>query len=210
MFNTHMLSTRHLLYTLLCFMLPLCTEAQIGFRGGILAGATTSQVAGDSYAGFNKIGLSAGPFVRMVFGSEGSMKMSMLYSQKGSRNKPDTEAGDFSYFKLKLNYIEVPVSYEYTRNNLRFEGGLYFAYLMTQKEDFGPGEGDPVPAYNDYDFGGQIGLTYQIVPESVFTSITVSNSLTSIRKAPPSQTRIIGYDGQGYNHAINIHLGFQF
>ena len=49
---------------LFCGFLTLSVQAQ-NFGGGLIAGASTSQVAGDNLAGFNKIGWVVGAYTNL-------------------------------------------------------------------------------------------------------------------------------------------------
>lgn len=186
------------------------TKAQVGFDGGIKFNTITSQVAGDTYAGFNKIGIGGGAFVSMVFSSSSSIKLEMLYSQKGSRNKPNTKKGDFSYFRLVLNYIELPISYVYHTEYIDFELGLYFGVLLNSSQDTGGGAVDVTPPYLNYDFGGQFGITYDIVEDKFAIGIRTSNSILPIRKAPVNSSPGLAFISGGFNSALYLSLEYSF
>ena len=85
------------------------------FKAGALAGIATTQVDGDTYAGYNKAGLLAGGFVTHKFSPESkwSASFEIRYIQKGSRKVPHPDKGDFADYKLKLNYAEVPLLLKY-------------------------------------------------------------------------------------------------
>jgi hypothetical protein len=82
------------------------------FNAGLILGLSASQIDGDASAGYNKVGLLAGlrGTVRLGERSDGSIEI--LYAQRGAQTElfPD----DFiPYFRLTLNYIEVPVQWHY-------------------------------------------------------------------------------------------------
>ena len=60
------------------------------FKGGLIAGAVTSQISGDGLGGWDKFGLAAGAWVNVPFSDRASATMSMKYINKGSRTKRDT------------------------------------------------------------------------------------------------------------------------
>ncbi len=66
-------------------IVSLSTEAQT-FKPGIFGGIVTSQVGGDSYSGFNKLGVTFGGFVRYAINDKWSAQFELAYVQKGSRN----------------------------------------------------------------------------------------------------------------------------
>src|SRR5258706_2393375 len=66
------------------FICPALSQAQ-NFKAGAFAGISTSQVSGDNLAGFNKVGLYAGGFVKNSLGEKWEMQMVKSYIGKGSR-----------------------------------------------------------------------------------------------------------------------------
>lgn len=196
--------------TLFVIGLAIQLQAQLQFDGGVKLGAITSQVAGDTYAGYNKIGLTGGAFVEIIFSDKNSVQLEILYSQKGSRNKPNTKNGDFSYYRLVLNYIEIPVSYIYHRDRLAFEGGLYYGILLHSSQDTGGGEVDVVPPYLNYDFGGQVGVGYDLVEDKLALVIIGSSSILPTRKAPTNPSPSLAFISGGFNAAITFSLEYSF
>lgn len=97
-------------------------------------GMNLSQVDGDEFYGFHKIGLNVGPQVIVPFGKSKnfSVSMELLYSQKGSVHKG---AYDSTNFRLELDYAEVPVLIRYTDKKI-ISGGVGFAYgqIINYKE----------------------------------------------------------------------------
>jgi len=186
------------------------SQAQLEFDGGLKIGGITSQVAGDTYAGYNKIGVTGGGYVEVIFSDKNSFQLEVLYSQKGSRNKPNTKNGDFSYYKLVLNYIEIPVSYIYHRDKLAFEGGLYYGVLLNSSQDTGSGEVEVTPPYLNYDFGGQIGVSYDIITEKLAFVVVGSSSILPTRKAPINANPGLAFISGGFNAAITFSMEYTF
>jgi hypothetical protein len=108
-------------------------EAQ-RFLGAISVGMNFTQVDGDEYFGYHKIGLNVGPMVAMPFGKRKnwSVSMELLYSQKGSKHNGST---DSTSYKLVQDYAEVPVLVHFTDKKL-ISGGVGFSYgqLINYKE----------------------------------------------------------------------------
>jgi hypothetical protein len=102
--------------------------------GGISLGVNLTQVDGDQFYGFHKYGLNFGPMVIVPFGKKKSWSVSMelLYSQKGSYHKGST---DSTYYRLNLDYIDVPVMVHFTDKKI-ISAGLGFCYgqLIDHKE----------------------------------------------------------------------------
>ena len=81
--------------------------------GGISLGVNLTQVDGDQFYGFHKYGLNFGPMVILPLDMKKnwSVSMELLYSQKGSYHKGST---DSTYYRLNLDYIDVPVMVHFT------------------------------------------------------------------------------------------------
>jgi hypothetical protein len=114
-------------------------NSHLSFNGGLEFGLDFTQVDGDSYYGYNKIGLNAGGIVVIHFTSVIGASMELLYSQKGSRSvgsSSSTTAGVFDEtYTMKLNYAEVPLMVRYTYNKLvEIESGISYAYLINSAE----------------------------------------------------------------------------
>ncbi len=67
--------------------------SQLEFSGGIELGVSSTQLSGDALSGFDKFGLSAGPFIRTTFSEKSSAKLGILYLNKGSKKNADPDKG---------------------------------------------------------------------------------------------------------------------
>ncbi len=118
----------------LWIIFPEVTDAQ-RILGGISVGMNLTQVDGDEYYGFHKVGLNVGPMVIVPFGKnkKWSVSMELLYSQKGSHHGGNT---DTTTYNFKLDYLEIPVLLHFTDKKI-ISGGIGFSYgqLVNQKED---------------------------------------------------------------------------
>ncbi len=85
--------------------------AEQRFKGGIVAGFNVSQIEGDGIAGYDKFGFQAGVRVAIVLKEKMDLGVEMLFSQRGSAVR-NTDQGTFP-FKLTLNYVEVPIIFNY-------------------------------------------------------------------------------------------------
>jgi len=104
--------------------------------GGISIGMNLCQVDGDQFYGFNKAGLNFGPMVILPFGKNKSWSVSMelLYSQRGSYHKGST---DSTYYRLNLDYIDIPVMLHFTDKKIISAGvGICYGQLIGHKESY--------------------------------------------------------------------------
>jgi hypothetical protein len=79
------------------------------FEGGFILGMTASQVDGDTYSGFDKIGLTSGAYIQMEISDNSALKMELRYTQRGAYNKQDDQNPGF--YKLNLHYGELPLMF---------------------------------------------------------------------------------------------------
>lgn len=174
-----------------CFLFPSnCSGQQ--FKAGLLAGISTSQVDGDSYAGYDKAGLTGGAFVSTRFSpaSKWSASFELTYIQKGSRKVPHPDKGDYTDYSLKLNYAEVPLLVRYafspsdsTGERMKFmlEGGLGFGTLIHSEELL---SGAAVPAgtsFQKVDFSLILGINY-LLSEHFMLNVRYEYSMMPVRK----------------------------
>ncbi len=109
------------------------------FSGGLSVALGGSQVDGDGYSGYNKLGMSAGVFVNYRFNEHHAIVMEMAYGQRGSKQNPNYSQNIMDSYKMTLNYIDIPVFYQYTLifpNSLmiNFLPGIMPSYLISAKE----------------------------------------------------------------------------
>lgn len=169
------------------------------FQAGILAGVSTSQVDGDTYAGYNKLGFVAGGFVstKISSGSKWRASFELSYIQKGSRKIPHPDKGDYTFYKLKFNYVEIPILLKYSfttidsmsgwrqERNFSLEGGLAFAVLVdSEEEDIGGPVFNASP-FQKYDYSAILGLNYFITKHVGF-NIRTEYSIFPVRKGGTS------------------------
>jgi hypothetical protein len=108
------------------------------FTGGLIVGANLTQVDGDDYYGYHKIGLHTGATVYVHFNRTWGASMDLLFSQKGSRGGTISEYPGIGpavdkYF-IKLNYIEVPITLHCILCRFDLEAGLSYARLLSTNE----------------------------------------------------------------------------
>jgi opacity protein-like surface antigen len=77
-----------------------------GITGGVLAGATTSQINGDGYGSFYNIGLTAGGYVEYAISDNLQFRTELRFTQKGAGNN----AGNY---RMEVGYVELPFLFSY-------------------------------------------------------------------------------------------------
>ena len=125
--------------------LPLFSQQ---FEGGFFGGISASQVDGDSFSGYNKLGVTAGAYITRKMNRNLNWKTEIRYIQKGAYKK-NTEA-DPTMFKTSLHYAEIPFLVQYFYNKKIFlEAGLVPEILLTSKEE---NEDGIIPSGQNLDF----------------------------------------------------------
>lgn len=133
-----MIQMKRLLYFLFFLVLTSAATAQ-NFYGGLLGGFSASQIEGDYYKGYNKLGATFGSWVQFDLGDNLMAGMELKFNQKGSYKRP-TKLDTYK-FSYQLNYIDLPVliGYQYASTVSVFTG-LSFNYLINRSanDNFGP------------------------------------------------------------------------
>jgi opacity protein-like surface antigen len=193
-------------YTFLVILLSVvCFSNAQSFKGGVVVGLAATQVTGDKLSGYNHPGAQLGVFTELPVGKKSALRMEMYYIQKGSR-KNSSEEDPNSYLQ-RLNYIEVPVIYQYKPfNKLSFHAGLSFAYLFSATEyEYGDKiEKVPQRAYNTMDFSIQGGGMWSF-NDKWKISLNYSYSILPIRDMP-TFSNMTYYDRKQFNDVVLISL----
>lgn len=121
------------------------TKAQ-SFNAGLIAGATFSQVDGDSYYGYHQLGWTAGAYVNLPVEEHFALQMELKYALLGAHSSTK-EVVEYTYnpYSLRLHYAEIPLMLRYdfghfTVNGksldfLTLEAGASLDFRMKATED---------------------------------------------------------------------------
>jgi len=187
------------------------------FSGGLIAGANFTQVDGDNFYGYHKVGLTAGGVVYIRFNENFGASMELYYSQKGSRGEVVTNSQSLGIYVQKyfmnLNYVEVPITIHvksYFKSHLiYFEGGLSYAYLIKSSEYIQADQPvviDPVlNRFNNTDFNYILGLCVNLY-KKWYADARFQYSIFEIR---PSDREPLGY-GYGNSGQFNNMFSLRF
>jgi hypothetical protein len=165
-----------------CFSSSYIIFAQ-PFKGGVAAGLVGSQVAGDTYSGFHKPGAYAALWVSLDFGEHSSFYTELSYFQKGSRHNPDEKKQDFTFYLMRLGYIEMPFLYQYhLKSKLTFEIGPSVSFILHSYEELDYAE----VSYGKYAlFNPSLMVGMRLpVTERIVVGFRTVNSILSIRSEP--------------------------
>ncbi|RTQ53437.1 PorT family protein [Hymenobacter gummosus] len=107
-----------------------------GIRFGLKAGANYSNLAGDladEDLYDSKFGVHGGFMVNLALTDDGflSVQPELLYSQKGYQYNGSQLFGTYKYSgKVRYDYLDVPVLLRIKADNLFFEAGPQYSYLI--------------------------------------------------------------------------------
>jgi hypothetical protein len=185
------------------------------FNGGVMAGIVGSQVAGDTFTGFDKAGIFAGGFVNYQFTKRSILQMDLEYFQKGSRRNPNPKKNEYTEYLFRTNYIELPVLYQFAIND-RFKveagpsAGFLVGYYETRDGEDLTGRPDynkPASVTLQINFGLYIGII-----EGLKVNIRTNNSLINIRShnAPGDVYRFFPGNYGQFNDCLVLSLWYQF
>lgn len=124
---------------------------------GLKAGANFANFAGDVEDSKMKIGLNVGAFAKIGLTEAISLQPELVFSSQGAKFE-DPEEGDG---KMALNYLNIPVLFQYNFDGFYAETGPQLGFLMSAKAK--PDEGEDVDikdAYKSTDFSWAIGAGY--------------------------------------------------
>lgn len=168
------------------------------FNALITSGAVFSQLDGDHYGGYYKLGFNGGAYVNRFVSKKLAAQIGLRYIQKGSKEE--------SYYKCSLQYVELPLTIRYFHyEKLDFEAGVGFGYLLKQYEELEGYEILDAPEFNKLDLSGILGLNYKINKKFTFSG-QFNYSLLYVRplnKYYPNMKK-----GQ-FNNVVTFNLAYQ-
>jgi len=103
------------------------------FEVHLTGGFNASQIDGDLFAGYNKLGIHGGIGVAYILDDSWSVETGMFYDALGSQKELQIgSTAPEEQQKIKLAYVSIPISgrYEIESVPLSFGLGLQFSYLI--------------------------------------------------------------------------------
>jgi len=194
------------LYFILLFALIAGIAVSQNFEGGVLAGLTASQVDGDAYRGYRKVGLQGGGWVRRMFTYTLGGQMEIRYIQKGALKT--VTPNDPTYHRTALHYIDIPLMAQLFYNeDVILELGIGPEILISaiQEDENGPIDIRD-PQYNRFTMSAIAGVGYRFL-EVMQVHFRFNYSIIPIRPHPSGQTYLLN---QGhYSNSLTIALYYQ-
>ncbi|PKR80230.1 hypothetical protein CW751_11255 [Brumimicrobium salinarum] len=150
----------------------------------MFGGATSSQISGDGHYGFAQFGLNTGLNLNYQINTDWSANFGLQFNQKGARTYPSKQTS--VVYRLRVNYIEVPVHIQYQFDRLSVGGGLYLGVKINQKERTSFGAVEPEHAFKSLTMGGLVDLKYAF-HEKWGLTLRFQNDLIPVRSHKGNQ-----------------------
>ncbi len=202
---------RKILWLNLLLLFSIVMNAQ-DFKAGITGGTIFSQIDGDNYAGFNKLGLTFGGYAARQINENWLAQFEIIYSNKGSYKRAHEASADYTIYKASLHYIEVPLFIRFYVKQFSFDGGAAYGVLLSAKEEdqYGEFEGNP---FEDHEWSTIIGVNYQI-SKRIYAGFRWGYSIGRVRKAYEGdydwqQHPIWGEKFGQYNHTLAFTIHYE-
>ncbi len=202
----------------LLLMISLTSKAQF-FGGGLLGGFDVSQVDGDGIGGYNKPGIIAGGYVDYTFTPKITGVLELKYIQKGRVRNADINNEDTEYFKMALDYIQLPVILNYDfGKGFKGEIGIGMAYLFNSRfYDYAGKVPNKEMGYefNSFELSSTLGVRYEISEKWFVTarwsmSFLPAGNILSNDYETPSYINPFQAAGDQYNRTLEFTLGYVF
>lgn len=150
-----------------------CKAVAQPFNAGLIAGATISQVDGDSYLGYHQLGWTAGAYVNLPVSEHFAVQAELRYSLLGAHSSVK-EVTEYYYnpYNLRLHYVEIPLMLRYDFGHfiisgksldfISLEAGVSLDLRMRATED---ADGDyqvTTHRWNFFSMTGNVGAHFAI------------------------------------------------
>ena len=143
------------------------------FNAGLIAGATISQVDGDSYFGYNQLGFTAGAYVNLPVSEHFALQGELRYSLMGAHSSVK-EVTEYYYnpYNLRLHYAEIPLMLRYDFGHftvygksldfISLEAGVSLDLRMKATEDVDGDYQITTNRWNFFSMTGNVGAHFAI------------------------------------------------
>ena len=110
------------IFVMLIFIVYSHESISQRFSAALVLGINASQIDGDGYAGYHKVGLTGGAKLMYPIGEKADLGLEFLFSQRGS--KSSLSDNGIKDFWITLNYAEIPLIISY--HDWLIEGEDYY------------------------------------------------------------------------------------
>lgn len=199
---------RIILSIVLVTLFSLLSKAQ-RFDAGFVGGLAATQVDGDGNGGYNKAGLIGGFWVGHRISSVLYSRVEFRFIQKGSYAKNVEEGVATSFYRMRLNYFEIPLIFGYRlKNGFNPLLGLSGGYLINAKEmnQWGSFPSEDIQKFHKFEFAGILGVEYNKSEHWAFYTF-FTYSIIPIR--PHKGNVVYRWDRGQYNKVIELVVRYK-
>ncbi len=198
---------RSIVFVIMAWWLGSASLNGQALNAGFFAGINASQVAGDSYSGFNKLGLNAGFFVNQLIEYDIYWQVELRYGTRGVYQGPN-ESSNFLY-KSAYYILELPLSVHYLYDErIMIEVGTSPEILLGARYWDEYGLMDPSSYPENRTFGlsvfGGIGFWFN---DKIMAGLRYTNSAIPFRD--PEEWNNAQYRGYFHN-VFSLSITYRF
>ena len=177
------------------------------FNAGFFGGLNVSQVSGDSFKGFNKLGFTAGFFVNSPIEKHFYWQAEIKYGTRGVYEGPSD--GNQTLYKSTYHIVELPLSVNYIFDaKIMLELGTSPEVLITTRywDENGLLDKSSYPDNRRFGLSVFAGIGYWF-NDRMMAGLRYTNSAIAFRD--PEEWNNSQYRGYFHN-VISVTLGFRF
>lgn len=200
---------KHYVSVLVIMILLIMTVSMNGqqFNAGFFGGLNVSQVSGDSFKGFNKLGFTAGFFVNSPIEKHFYWQAEIKYGTRGVYEGPSE--GDQTLYKSSYHIVELPLSVNYLFDEkIVLELGTSPEVLITARywDENGLLDESSYPENRRFGLSVFAGIGYWF-NERIMAGLRYTNSAIPFRDTEEwNNPQYRGY----FHNVISVTLGFRF
>lgn len=207
MFNTQQVRLRSIIVLMFLFLMINNIARGQSFKAAVLAGINSSQVSGDELSGFNKVGLFIGGSAILPVSEKSLVEMELLFIQKGSKTPTPKDGAANYFYRMSLNYLEVPLIYTFQPvKYVSVHAGPTFGVLVGSREEDNAGELTGQIPFQKTELGIDGGLSVYF-SEHLSLTMRLSTSLLPIRKTGANTPL---FESGQYNSGLAFFLQYTF
>lgn len=168
---------KNLLFVSLTFLFLSGTVQSQHVNFGIKGGLNAYTVAGDNTPGYNpKLGFHAGMLGHIHINPHFAIQPELVFSAQGTTFKANGLDN-----KLKLNYLNIPLNFQYMFDNgFRLQVGPQLGILTSAKLKTGDINSDTKPNFKVADIGITVGFSYVKPSTGLGIDIRYNHGLSNI------------------------------
>lgn len=178
-----------------------------GYSAHLMVGANFSQVDGDQFAGYNKLGFNTGIAINREFKGKWSGGFELLYTQKGSQKVLDPDVPEPSLV-INYHYVEVPIiaRYQVMEKVSAYAGPSIGVVVFNERDDNGFVSKEE--GLNSWELAMHLGVSYAFT-NRWNADLRHSYSLWSVRDYPMLANSIMWFGRSGwYNRLFTLGLRY--